>query len=155
MKKRYAINLSMAEQEQLTTLVHKGKESARKINRARVLLLSNEGKTDREIMNTLGVTMRTVQRIRQNYFLVGLNGVLEEKSRSGRPLILNDKGEATLIALACSLPPEGRIVWTMQMLADKMIALNVVDSISDETVRRHLKKTSLNLGKKNTGKSRL
>ena len=153
MKKMYTIHLPDSEQQMLVDLVNKGVRSAREINRARILLLSNEGMIDKEIVAVLGVAEATVQRIRERYCKDGLTGALKEHSRRGRPLLLDDKGEATLIALTCSDPPQGRTLWTMRLLADKMVELNVVDAICDETIRLHLKKINSNPGKNDTGKS--
>ncbi len=150
--KKYKVTLSAEECQTLKELVSKGKASARKITRARILLLADEteaGKswTDSRISEALGVSTRTVERIRQACVENGLEAALNHKQpyRSRRKC-LDGEGEARLVQLACSQPPEGRDRWTLQMLADKLIELEIVETISDETVRTTLKKTNLSLG---------
>lgn len=116
-----------------------------------MLLLASEGKHDREIAQALHASLQTVGNIRRKYAQGGLEAALQDRPRPGGERKLTAKGEATLIALACSEPPDGRVDWTMQLLAAKLIELRVVASISDETVRRTLKKTSSNRGRKNSG----
>jgi len=112
------------------------------LTRARILLLSAEGKTDTFVADALKVNPQTVRNIRKRFAEEGLEVALRERPRPGARPKLDAKGEAFLIALACSDPPEGREHWTMQLLADRLVELGVVDSISDETVRRVLKKTN-------------
>jgi transposase len=144
MRKVYVVNLSEEEKAQLESLSKKGKTSARKLNRARVLLLANQGETDKAIAKAVGVGTSTVERIRKRFVMEGgLEEALNERPRPGGQRKLSGKQEAYLIALACSdPPPQGAKQWTMQLLADRLIELEVVDSISDETVRRTLKKGS-------------
>jgi transposase len=97
------------------------------------------------------VGIATVERVRKRFVEEGLEAALNERPRPGGQRKLDGKQEAFLIALACSTPPEGRRSWTMQLLADKLVELRVIDAISDETVRRTLKKTSLNRGRKSPG----
>jgi transposase len=125
-----------------------GKAAARKLTHARLLLkadASEEGLhwPDWRIADALEVHVATVERVRQRFVEQGLEAALERKHREkpARPIKLDGRAEARLIALACSPPPEDRAEWTMQLLADKLVELQVVDSISDETVRRALKKT--------------
>jgi len=153
MEKRYIVNLTEEERKYLLELIKKGKSSARKINRAHILLLSDEGKIDKEIYEALHLSSRMVELTRKKFIEGGVDYALSEVSRPGQKRKLDGKQEAFLVALTCSEPPEGRIKWTMQLLADKMIELKIVDSISDETVRRTLKKHSLSPGKKSNGAS--
>jgi len=153
MEKRYIVNLTEEERKYLLELIKKGKSSARKINRAHILLLSDEGKIDKEIYEALHLSSRMVELTRKKFIEGGVDYALSEVSRPGQKRKLDGKQEAFLVALTCSEPPEGRIKWTMQLLADKMIELKIVDSISDETVRRTLKKHSLSPGKKSSGAS--
>lgn len=145
-KKRYIVNPSEDEHRELLDLVKKGKTSARKLNRAHILLHAREGATDDAIAAALHVGRATVQRTRKRFVEGNLERALHEDPRPGREPKLNDKQEAFLIATACSTPPEGRNSWTMQLLADEMVRLGQVESISDETVRRDLKKTHSNRG---------
>jgi transposase len=145
-EKIYPIKLSEAERQQLQKYVKQGKKSARAVNRARILLLADEQQTDEEITKVLGVNRTTIYRVRKEYRAVGVNKTLEEKPRSGAPVKIDGRVEATLTMLACSEPPEGYGRWTLQLLADKLVELEVVESISLPTVRTALKKTNLNLG---------
>lgn len=138
--KRWLVDLSEEERARLRDLVRKGKAKVRTINRAHAFLLSAEGKSDEEIAEALQVHPQTVRNWRKHFAQEELEAALDERPRPGTQPKLNGKQEATLIALACSDPPAGREHWTMQLLADKLVELKVVDSISDETVRRVLKK---------------
>ena len=144
MTKKYLFKLESAEVKQLESIIKKGNSNARVIRRAHTLLFTHQGKTVEEIANLLTCSKTTVQTTRQKYRLEGLESTLKEKDREGRPAKLGGKVKAHLIALACSNPPEGSSYWTMQLLADRLVSLELIDSISDETVRRTLKKTSLN-----------
>lgn len=140
-KKIYIVNLTEEERAFLLKSVKRGEHSARKINRARILLLADDGRIDREIAAALHTSVPTVQRIRQWFVGGGLENALNERPRKGGDKTLDGKAEALLVALACSDPPGGRKRWTVQLLADKLVELEVVDSVSDETVRRTLKRT--------------
>ena len=139
---KYEVCLNEEQRTFLKNLTKKGKESARKINRAKVLLLSDEGKKDREIMETLRISDGTIERVRKRFVLEGLNVAINEKPRPGQPKKLDGRGEAILIATACSNPPEGRVDWSIRLLADKLVELNV----KRETIRTTLKKMKLNRG---------
>ena len=138
-RKKYVVQLTDEQRTELNSLLKKGEHKARKLNRARILLLSSQYK-DEEIAQLVGVTSQTVYNIRKRFVQEGLDAALNEKERSGTPRKLDVKGEAYAIATACSEPPEGRKRWTMQMIADKLVELKYVESISDETVRLRLKK---------------
>jgi transposase len=125
--------------------IKSGKHSARKLNRARILLLADENKTDGEISKALHTGTATVQRTRQRFVEGNLEGGLNERPRPGGQKKLDEKGEAILETLAHSKPPEGRKRWTLQLLADRLVQLKVVDSFSYEAVRRELKKNGLSL----------
>jgi transposase len=141
MRKVYVVDLSEEEKAQLQSLTKKGKTSARKLNRARVLLLADQGETDKQIARAVGVGTSTVERIRKRFVTEGgLEGALTERPRPGGKRKLSSKQEAYLLALASSNPPQGNRHWTMQLLADRLVELEVVDSLSDETVRRTLKR---------------
>jgi len=130
----------------LAQLVRKGKPSARKVSRARVLMLADAGKTDEEIRAVLQTSVSTICRIRTRFVEEGLDQALTERERSGAPRKLEGKQEAYLLALASSSPPAGRDRWTLQLLADRLVELSVVPAISDETVRLRLKKARSSLG---------
>ena len=147
-KKIYIVDLTEEERTSLLDLIKSGEHSARKLNRARILLLANEGETDEKIAQVLHTSVPTVQRTRQQFVERNLEGALNERPRLGSLLLkkLNEKGGAVLETLARSEPPEGRKRWTLQLLADRLVILKVVDSISRETVRLELKKRGLSLG---------
>ena len=153
MRKQYHVKLTDEERKYLTDLTDKGKAGARRIKRARILLMADAEKLDREIIAAVGVGESTVGRTRQRFTEGGLDRALNDNPRPGRRRLLDGKQEAFLVALTCSDGPEGQETWTMQLLADKLVELKVVERISDETVRQTLKKTSLSPGKKNAGAS--
>lgn len=150
-QQKYPVRLTDEEREQLRTMTRTGKQSARVIQRVQILLWSDEGKQDKEIIALLGCAPLTVASTRERWVRAKR---LEDLPRLGSKPMLDAKQESLLIALACSDAPEGRDEWTMQLLADKLVELKVVEGISDETVRRTLKKTSLNRGKRSSGASR-
>ena len=150
-KWKWIVDLSDEQRRELRSLVHKGKASARRITRARVLLLAAEDRTDDEVAAALDTSRSTVERIRRRFVEHGLEAALSERPRPGAAPKLDERGQATLIALACSNPPDGRTSWTMQLLADELIVRRVVPSISDEAVRRALKKTDSSRGSRSTG----
>ena len=136
------MTLTPSEREQLQALLHKGKQAVRKVKRAQILLAADSDQIDMTIAQTLSVHVNTVERIRKRFVEGGLEHALTEGPRPGGKSKLDGKGEAVLVALACSEPPAGEAQWTMQLLADRLVELGVVKQISDETVRRHLKKTN-------------
>lgn len=146
--KRYIVTLTPQERGQLEAMTKAGKRSARTITRARILLLTDQGEggpgwEDRRVAEALGCGHRTVERIRERFVAEGIDAALAAKARSDPPRqpVLDGAAEAKLIALACSATPDGRRAWTLRMLADKLVELEVVESVSHETVRRVLKKT--------------
>ncbi len=145
MEKR-AIRLKPAEREKLSKLVRNGKIEADVVKRAYMLLHSDAGKTDVAIADFLFCSEDTVRRVRVRYLTEGLDGALEDKPHPGREPLLNAQQEAYLIALACRIPPAGQEHWTLELLAQQMVADEQVVEISPETVRLTLKKTNLNLG---------
>jgi transposase len=151
MNKKYIVDLTDAERTQLLDLIKKGALGARKLTRAHILLSADEGVSDAAIAAALHVGERTVERTRQKFVEGNLEYALSERPRPGAKRKLDAKQEARLIATACSTPPEGQKRWTMQLLADELVALSLVDAISDETVRRTLKKTSSSPGVSRNG----
>jgi putative transposase len=151
-QKKHVVSLSEEQQAQLKQLVSKGQASARVIRRAHALLLASKDKTDEAVAEALQLSKSSVYQLRRRFCEQGLEAALYDKPRPGAALKLDGKQEALLVALACS-EPEQRETWTMQLLADKLVELGVVESISDETIRRRLKKTRSSRGKSSSGAS--
>jgi len=139
-RKKYLINLNVEEQQHLTELTRKGSVKARQFKRAMILLKANEGLTDAQIMAAIDVSRPCVERIRKRFVEGGLERALNEDPRPGQRRKLDGRGEAQLIATACSQAPEGHDHWTVRLLAGRLVELGVVESISHETVRLTLKK---------------
>lgn len=142
MKKRFIINLTVEEREGLRQIVERARVSGIKRKRAYILLKTDEGLTDEEIVEELGVGISTVERVRRRCVERGIAACLERKtsSRPSRPRKLDGASEAQLVRLACSSPPEGRTRWTMSLLADQLVELKVFETVSVSTVQRGLKK---------------
>jgi len=140
--KKYIINLTDEERQNLLDMTRKGEIKARKFKRAMILLKADEGLSDPQIMAALNVSRPCVERIRKRFVEDGIERALEEDPRPGQRRKLDGRGEAVLIATACSAAPDGHEHWTLRLLAGKLVQLQVVDAISYETVRRTLKKTS-------------
>ena len=138
---KHEVCLSNVERAQLTSMLRKGVLPARKVARIHVLLLLDEGKTAKQAAAGARVCKRTAEAIRRRYAEGGVEDALNEHRRVGRPLKLTGEQQAHLIALACSQAPEGRKRWTLELLAERFVQLQEVDSLSDDTVRRVLKKT--------------
>lgn len=146
MAKRYRIALTDEERSQLERLTRSGSAAARKIRRARTILLAADGCTDDSISAALGVSVPTVQRTRRRCVESGVATALVEQNRPGAVPKLDPKAQTTVIALACTTPPEGRSRWTMQLLADRAVELRLAPDISRESIRRLLKKTGSSPG---------
>ena len=140
--KKYLINLSDEDRETLLQMTRKGTLKARKFKRAMILLKADEGLSDPQIMAALNVSRPCVERIRKRFVEDGIERALEEDPRPGQKRKLDGRAEAVLIATACSEAPDGHEHWTLRLLAGKLVQLQVVETISHETVRRTLKKTS-------------
>ena len=138
--KQFVVSLSEEERQQLKDMTRKGVISARVLTRAHVLLLTDQQLEDRDVAGRLSINRITVANLRRKYVEGGLQAALYEKKRPKQAPKLNPKQTAILIAETCSAAPVGRDKWTMQLLADRMVILGIVDSISDETIRRTLKK---------------
>jgi transposase len=141
MTKKYVVSLTDSERETLLALTKKGSVAARKLTRAHILLQADAGATDDAIAQSLHIGTATVERIRKRFVEGGVDGALSERPRPGGKRKLDGKAEATLVAWACSTPPDDRKQWIMQLLANKLVEIKLVEAISDETVRRTLKKT--------------
>lgn len=140
------LQLTDEQRAELEALIHTGKAAARVQTRARILLLSSEGKRDAELAQVLHTSPATVQKTRRLFFREGLHSALYDKPGRGRPPRITGEVQAHLTMLACSTPPEGRSRWTLQLLADKMVELQYIDAISDQTVYKTLKKTNSSPG---------
>lgn len=152
MRKRYLVTLSAEEREELERLISRGKAAARKLTRARILLLADQspggpGKSDPEVAEAVMCGQATVERVRKQFVEDGLEDTLTRKPtlRTYENKI-DGRAEAHLIAMTCGAPPEGHVRWTLRLLADRMVALGHVDSVSHETVRMTLKKTTSSRG---------
>jgi transposase len=148
MAKLYRVTLTPPERQNLRQMISQGKGDARKLAHARILLQADESdrgprRTDQQIAQALETTPRTVERVRERFVEQGLEAALvPARSKRIYTRKLDGKQEAKLIALACSEPPAGKKRWTLRLLADQMVELEVVDELSYETVRQTLKKTS-------------
>ncbi len=142
MKVKNPVTLKPKDRKLLKQLVSKGSEQARKITRCRILLLADEGRTDTQIIEALQVARNTVRTVRSRYVKEGLQAAINERPRTGAPKKFDGRLKAKITALACSEPPEGRSRWTLRLLADKAVELEITDSISHQTVKRILKKTN-------------
>ena len=147
LSKKYIVRLSAEERTELETLVTKGKAAAYKIKHANILLAADANGPawpDQEIATAFSCHPGTVENVRRRLVLEGLDAALarQKQAQPSRPPKLDGRGEARLIALARSTPPEGQDRWTLKLLAGRLVELEVVDSISDQTVRRTLKKTT-------------
>lgn len=150
---KYRVGLTENEREQLLNIARKGKSSARKVKRALILCKADEGLRDQEIAEALLVGAATVSRVRQRFVEEGLESALNERPRPGQRRKLDGKQEAHLVAVACSQAPAGHARWTLKLLADKVVELELVDSISPETGRQVLKKTNSSRGRRKSGAS--
>ena len=157
MRKKWIVDLTANERRVLQSLVAAGRAPTRKLTHARILLKADDGPAgpgwrDAAIAQALEVSGPTVARVRRRYVEEGLHAALTHRPPSAhRPRRLDGDQEAHLIALACSPPPAGRARWTLQLLADRMVELQYVDTVSDQTVRRTLKKTRFSRGANGSG----
>jgi transposase len=152
MEKRYVVCLT---EEQRAELERRdaGALTRRQRNRVQVLLRAGAGETDADIADDLGIHANTVARIRRRFAADGL-GAVAERPRPGVPAKLDGKAEALVIALACSPAPDGHAAWSAQLLANRLVELHVVEAVSDDTVRRVLKKATSSRGRRRVGVSR-
>ena len=154
---RYTVRLTSAERQGLIDLVTTGKRAASTISRARILLKADVGREgeawdDEQIADAFDTSLSTIHRVRQAFVEDGLEDALNRKRPTGRQYRkLDGDQEAHLIATACSKAPEGRSRWTLRLLADKLVELQVVESVSPECVRTTLKKTTSSPGCRSNG----
>ena len=141
--------LSDADLTALNQLVTKGKESARKLNRARALQFSHQGYKPQKVSELLGISVATVYNLRKRYREAGLERAISEKARPGQPRKVTAQVEAQITAIACSEAPDGSVRWTVNLINERLIKMDI--RVHDESVRLALKKVSSNRGLKNSG----
>lgn len=151
MAKRYLVTLTAVERDRLEELTRKGTASVRMVRRAQTLLLAADEWIDEAIAQALRIGVATVERTRRRFVEEGLEASLREHARPGARPKLGPKQRAMVVALACTKPPEGRERWTMQLLADRVVELQIVPDITDEAIRLLLKKTSSSPGSRRSG----
>ena len=151
MAKRYRVALTEEERARLRDLTRKGAASARMVRRAQALLLAAGERKDEDIAAALRIGVSTVERTRRRFVEEGLEASLRERPRPGARPKLGPKERAFVVALACTKPPEGRKRWTMQLLADRVVELELVPDITDEAIRLLLKRTSSSPGSRKRG----
>ena len=149
--KKYVVDLKPEQRTELEALTKRGRASVRQLKRALILLAAADGDGDEVIAAKLRIHANTVQRIRRRFFEESLAAALSERPRPGKARKLAGPEEAFVIALACTEAPEGRQTWTMHLLADRLVALNMVESISDDTVWRTLKRGASSHGNAKSG----
>jgi len=140
------VKLTKNELRSLTTIIKRGTTSARTQTRARILDLLHRGRHPEEISSALQVSLQTIFNVKRRYLSEGFDDALFDKPRSGRPVRIDGAQRAKITALACSTPPEGYARWSLRLLADQMVELEYVETISHETVRQTLKKTNSSPG---------
>jgi hypothetical protein len=153
---KYRVSLMDEERDALNALLNKGKAAARRLAHARILLLADAGEDDDSIAAAVTVSSRTVCRVRKRLVTEGFLAALDHKPQPPRPDKIKIKGnvEQQLVRIACTDPPEGYCHWTLQLLADELVALGSLKKVSNETVRQALKKTTSSRGSSRPGASR-
>ena len=150
MPKRHVVELTEDQRDALARR-EDGPLTRRQRNRVQILLRSDAGETDEEIADALGVSVGTAANARRRFTRGGLDAAIDEKPRPGAKPVLDGKGEAIVIATACGPVPEGRATWTARMIADRLVELQVVESVSEETILRVLKKATSSPGRRSRG----
>jgi transposase len=145
--KKYRVELSEKQRKKLKSICRRGETKARTLNRARILLLANENRpkgaeTDARIADLLDVSESTIGRVKRRFVSSGLEPAIGEKPRSGRPKKFTGTDRAKVTAIACSDPPQGRNKWSLRLIADRLVSLELIEEISYQTVKRVLKKTN-------------
>jgi transposase len=154
MPKKYLVELTSSDRRRLEALLEQKRGSARQQGRMQSLLLAADGWSDEEIAEEVGVHVSSLERLRKRFVEEGWEAAIRERARAGAPLLLDAKQEAVLISLACEKPTNGQVRWSLRQLGEKLVALEVVETISHETIRRTLKKTNLSPGKSGRGACR-
>ena len=150
---KYKVELTQSERSALIETSGRGKPLARTVKRALALLKADEGLSDREAAAAVSLSAATVARVRKRFVEEGVEAAINDRPRPGRGRKLNGRQEAHLVAITCSNAPEGHAHWTLQLLADQVVAMEFAGSISLETVRQILKKTNSNHGRRKSGAS--
>ena len=150
---KYKVELTQSERSALIETSGRGKPLARTVKRALALLKADEGLADREVAEAVSLSAATVARVRRRFVEEGVEAAINDRPRPGRGRKLNGRQEAHLVAITCSNAPEGHAHWTLQLLADQVVAMEFAGSISLETVRQILKKTNSNHGRRKSGAS--
>ena len=150
---KYKVELTQSERSALIETSGRGKPLARTVKRALALLKADAGLADREVAAAVSLSAATVARVRRRFVEAGVEAAINDRPRPGRGRKLNGRQEAHLVAITCSNAPEGHAHWTLQLLADQVVALEFAGSISLETVRQILKKTNSNPGRRKSGAS--
>ena len=150
---KYKVELTQSEGSALIETSGRGKPLARTVKRGLALLKADEGRADREVAAAVSLSAATVARVLRRFVEAGLEAAINDRPRPGRGRKLNGRQEAHLVAITCSNAPEGHAHWTLQLLADQVVALEFAGSISLETVRQILKKTNSNPGRRKSGAS--
>ena len=155
-RKKYIIGLTPEERQHLEEIIRKGRDAAGRLAKARILLKADEGWSDERIVEALGTSGSTVERVRRQFVEEGLESAISRRTREIPPItpIFDGEKEARLIQLACSKPPEGHARWSLRLLEDKVVELGIVEKASDSTIGRVLKKTNFSLTAKGNGSSR-
>lgn len=154
MRKAAFVRLTAEQRADLTRRLGHEALTQRQRRRLEILLFADQGRTDKEIVQATGASDSTVERIRHRFASAGLEAALSDQPRSGAPPKLDGKQQAAIVALACSDAPVGRAKWSARVLANRAIEMEIVESISESTVRRLLKKTRSSRGKSGRGASR-
>ena len=151
MRKAAFVRLTPEQRAELTDRLEHEALNGRRRRRFQILLLADEGRTDEQVAAATGASRSTVERTRKRFAAEGLEPALADKPRSGAPAKLDGKQQAMIVALACSDAPQGHARWTARLLASRVVELEVIESISESTVRRVLKKTRSSRGRRSRG----
>jgi hypothetical protein len=151
--KKYVVKLTREERDFLENIIGKGRGSAGSLGKARILLKADDGWKDEQIVLALETSRSTVERVRKQFVLEGLEAAISRKKRETPPIapIFDGEKEARLVQLACSEPPEGHSRWSLRLLEDKVVELGIVEKASDSTIGRVFKKTNFSLIAGNNG----
>jgi transposase len=154
MRKTAVVHLTDEQRADLTHRLERNPLTGRQRRRHQILLLADQGRTDEQIVQATGAGLSTVERLRKRWVREGLDAALAEKPRGGAPAKLDGKQQAMIVALACSDAPEGHAQWSARLLANRAVAMEIVESLSESSVRRLLKKTRSSRGRSSRGASR-
>jgi transposase len=154
MRKTAVVHLNDEQRADLTQRLERNPLTGRQRRRHQILLLADQGRTDERIVQATGAGLSTVQRLRKRWVRDGLQAALAEKPRCGAPAKLDGKQQALIIALACSDAPQGHAQWSARLLANRAVEMEIVEAVSESTVRRLLKKMHSSRGRSSPGASR-